>query len=658
MNIPLGKLGYVRVSVVSPEVRVADVRFNTGVILGALEELAGKGTRLGVFPELSITGYSCGDLLYQAHLREQARLALLEISRATSHIGISAVVGLPLEIGGIMYNCAALVSSGEIVGIIPKVFIPNTNEFYEKRWFSSGEGLDIQEISLGGEKVPVGVDLLFRAENQADFLLGMEICADLWSVNPPSGDMALAGATVLVNPSASNELLAKAAYRKELVKHQSARSLSAYLYACSGPGESTTDVVYAGHSLIAENGTLLGETPRFQFDTRSVSADIDLQSLVHERLLNSTFADAQPERAYREVCFTLPEPSPVSGEHSLMRPLTMLPFVPADPGQCEAHCREVINIQSTGLAKRITHTGLEKVTIGVSGGLDSTLALLVSVRAFDKLGLDRTGILAVSMPGPGTSSRTRNNAENLANLLGTHYREIPIKKAVEQHLKDIGHALDVYDITYENAQARERTQILMDLANQNGAFMVGTGDLSEIALGWCTYNADHMSMYHVNAGVPKTLVRHLIDWFAEKVFDGDISRVLRDITDTPITPELLPAGEEGTITQKTEAVIGPFELHDLFLFYTVRHLFSPRKVYYLASTAFKGRYSKSEILTWMKIFYQRFISQQFKRSAMPDGPKVGSVALSPRGDWRMPSDASYALWMKELEDLVEEPGSS
>jgi NAD+ synthase (glutamine-hydrolysing) len=653
MNNNSNSHGFLRAGVVSPEMRVADVDFNANRTISALEDLSAEGCQLAVFPELGLTGYSCGDLFYQSLLLDRAKQALLKVARAAREHQITTVVGLPLEIHGRLYNCAAVLNEGEVQGVVPKTYLPNTHEFYGKRWFSPADRCPANHVPLGGKRVPFGTDLLFQADKRPGLIFGIEICADLWAVKPPSGDMALAGATVFLNPSASNELLTKADYRHELVKHQSARCLGAYLYACSGPGESTTDVVYPGHSLIAENGTLLAETERFRFETQTALADIDLQYLKHERTQNSAFSDARPAREYRLIPFAFSERNPFSIQAPLLRPLSQTPFVPSNPAQRAKSCREIIQIQSTALAKRIKHVGVSTVTLGISGGLDSTLALLVTARAFDTLDLDRSGIMAVSLPGPGTTPRTRTNAQQLADQLGVTYREIPIHDAVAQHLDDIDHPEGEHDVTYENAQARERTQILMDLANQQGGFVVGTGDLSELALGWCTYNADHMSMYHVNAGVPKTLVRSLIEWFADEVDQGEVSAVLRDITATPITPELLPLSEEGDLEQKTEEEIGPFELHDFFLFHTVRHLFPPRKVYFLARKAFRETYPDPEILRWLKVFYKRFITQQFKRSAMPDGPKVGSVALSPRGDWRMPSDASSALWLKEVEEMEE-----
>jgi NAD+ synthase (glutamine-hydrolysing) len=643
-------LGIVRAAVISPALRVADVAFNTQAISAALRGAAGRGCRLAVFPELCITGYTCADLFYQRTLLEAAAAALAEIAGAAQMAEVAAVVGLPLAVDGKLFNCAAFVADGRVQGLVPKTFLPSTNEFYEERWFTSGSLAARETVEVAGRQAPFGCDLLFVADNLPGCTIGIEICEDLWAVNPPSGDMALAGATILINPSASNELLGKVDYRRDLVRQQSARCLAAYLYAGAGPGESTTDTVWAGHSLICENGALLAETERFRFDTQMAVTDVDVQRLTHERLRNNAYGSASPTRRFREIAFHLPGAARWSAGAPLIRPqLARTPFVPDDAARRAGHCREIFSIQATGLAKRLRHTGTQRVTLGVSGGLDSTLALLVTAKAFDLAGLPRAGIIAITMPGFGTTARTRGNAERLAELLGATLRIIPIGDAVRQHFADIGHAETRHDVTYENAQARERTQILMDVANQVGGFNVGTGDLSELALGWCTYNGDHMSMYHVNAGVPKTLVRYLVAWAADAEFSGEAAAVLRDICATPITPELLPLDQDGGLAQKTEDTIGPYELHDFFLFHTVRYQFAPAKTFLLAQQAFADRYAPETLLKWMTVFYRRFFSQQFKRSAMPDGPKVGSVALSPRGDWRMPSDASPALWLAEVE---------
>lgn len=652
------RLGFVRVAVISPELRVADVAFNTVKIAEAMAGAAGRGARLALFPELCITAYSCGDLFFQPLLLEQALAGLVMLAETADKLDIAAVVGLPLAVDGKLYNVAGLLAGGKVQGFVPKSFLPSTGEFYEERWFTPAARCRTQPVLVGGKHILFSPTLLFAATNLPGLVLGIEICEDLWAISPPSGDMAQAGATVLLNGSASNELLGKVEYRRDLVRQQSARSLAAYLYAGAGPGESTTDLVWAGHSMIAENGALLAETERFKFETQMAVADVDVQRLLGERLRSNTYSAAQPVREYEKLSFVLPGAERVDAAVPLIRPqLSRMPFVPADPTRRAEHCREIFNIQSVGLAKRLRHTGSRTVTIGLSGGLDSTLALLVAVRAFDIVGLSRDGIHTVTMPGFGTTARTRGNAEKLAEQLGVSFRTIPIAEAVRQHFRDIGHDETDHDITYENAQARERTQILMDLANEVGGFVVGTGDLSELALGWATYNGDHMSMYHVCAGVPKTLVRYLVDWAADEEFQGEAAAVLHDINATPISPELLPLGKEGALEQKTEETVGPYALHDFFLYHAIRYGFPPRKVFVLARQAFDGEYGSDVILKWLHVFYQRFFSQQFKRSAMPDGPKVGSVALSPRGDWRMPSDASPAGWLAEVDEIEKMVGA-
>ncbi len=641
--------GYVRVAAISPELEPANIGYNTEAILLALREASKEGCQVALFPELSITGYTCADLFYQSLLLSHAVESLIRIADETSRVPITVVVGLPLAIEGRIYNCAAFASGGHVLGIVPKTYLPTTNEYYEERWFTSARENKVTDVEVGGVRVAFGTDLLFQASNVAGCILGIEICEDLWAPNPPSTDQALSGATVLLNPSASNELLGKSEYRRDLVKQQSARCLAAYVYAGAGPSESTTDVVFGGHSLIAENGTVLQETNRFEFATHMAIADIDVQRLVHERMRNSSYSVSSPIKTFRRFDFLMQEC--VADSKQLLRPIARTPFVPSDKQRRSEHCREIFAIQSAGLAKRLRHAGTSTAVIGVSGGLDSTLALLVTTKSFDILGLSRDGILAVTMPGFGTTERTKNNADRLISLLKLSSRTIPIQEAVQQHFRDIGHDESIHDITYENSQARERTQILMDLANKTNGVVIGTGDLSELALGWCTYNGDHMSMYNVNGGVPKTLVRYLVEWVADSEFEGEISNVLHDISLTPITPELLPLGEDSTLIQKTEETIGPYELHDFFLFNMMRHQFAPRKILFIARQAFADRFETGEILHWLKVFYRRFFSQQFKRSALPDGPKVGSVALSPRGDWRMPSDASVDLWLSELESL-------
>lgn len=651
VNTAMEAYNFLRVASAAPELRVADVDFNTSRISEAMEVAAKRGAAIILFPELSITGYTCADLFAQSALLNKAVESLLTLAADTKKCGINAIVGLPLAVNGRLYNCAALIGGGQVLGIVPKLFLPTTGEFYEERWFTSGERLTPARIDIGGQAVPMASNQMFVSADLPGCTLGIEICEDLWAVEPPSGGLALAGATLIFNPSASNELLGKLAYRSDLVRSQSARCLAAYVYASSGPGESSTDLVFSGHCMVAENGALLAESERFRFDTQIVYADVDLDRIQHERLCNSAFSGAAPKRDFQYVTFTNSARVSVKDPMGSLRPNPPTPFVPADPGVRASTCREIFAIQSAGLAKRLRHTSAKKVVIGISGGLDSTLALLVAVHAFDLLGLDRKGIIAVAMPGLGTSQRTRTNAEELVRLIGAGLRVIPIHDAVKQHFKDIGHDNNLLDVTYENTQARERTQILMNLANKVDGFVVGTGDLSEAALGWCTFNGDHMSMYHVNVGVPKTLVRYIIEWCAEAEFSAGTSAVLRDICATPISPELLPVGENGELQQMTEDIVGPYELHDYFLFHMVRHGQRPAKILYLAEQAFPGRFDRSTILRWLEVFVRRFFSQQFKRSAMPDGPKVGSVALSPRGDWRMPSDASAAAWLAELEAL-------
>lgn len=649
MKPTLFSMGYLRLAVVAPALRVADTAFNAEEIRRVMTELAQEDVQLAVFPELCLTAYSCADLFYQDLLLDAAAEALLRIASQTGELGLAAVVGVPLRSGGALYNCAAFLAEGRVLGIIPKTYLPNSNEFYEERWFASARDNRATQIRLGNQWIPFGTDLLFRNSLRLDCVIGVEICEDLWAVQPPSSAMALAGATVLVNPSASPEILGKQAYRRALVQSQSARCLAAYAYASAGPGESSTDLVYAGHSLIGENGQILAESERFDFASRWVLSDVDLLRLGQERLRNNSFsASASPAGAWRVVDFTCSD-APLQ---VLCREVSARPFVPMAAAEREERCREIFAMQTTALAKRLLHTGSRRVVIGISGGLDSTLALLVAVGAFDKLGLARQGIAALTLPGFGTTARTRGNAEKIAELLGVDLRVISIEAAVRQHFADIGHDGVTHDITFENAQARERTQILMDVANQIGALVIGTGDLSELALGWCTYNADHMSMYSVNAGVPKTLVRYLVEWCAETQFSGEAAQVLQDICATPVSPELLPPDANGDIHQKTEEHIGPYLLHDFFLFQVVRLHFPPARILFLAEQVFADQYNRAELLKWLTNFYRRFFSQQFKRSCLPDGPKIGSTALSPRGDWRMPSDAAAALWLAELDRLA------
>jgi NAD+ synthase (glutamine-hydrolysing) len=646
-TIDLTRYGLLRVAVATPELRVADVDFNLAQICALAEQAHEQQCALVVFPELCLTGYTCGDLFFQELLQQRAAAALLELAQWSATQEILVVVGVPVATGGRLYNCAALVAAGRVHGLVPKTHLPNCGEFYEQRWFHGARDCHTATLALGSHQVPLGNDLLFRIAGQPETLIGVEICEDLWAVTPPSADQALGGASLLLNLSASPELLGKHDYRRNLVASQSARCLAAYAYAAAGPHESTTDLVFSGHSLIAENGQVLAETERFSFSGQLAVADVDLARLQSERQRNRPFGNAAAARSFRLIEVPLVQP-PVA---ALLRPIARTPFVPPHDDERRARCREIFQIQTSGLVKRLHHTGARSVVVGISGGLDSTLALLVAVKAFDLAGLDRRGLVTVTMPGFGTTRRTRTNAEQLAEQLGTGLRVIPITAAVEQHFRDIGHPADQHDVTYENSQARERTQILMDIANQVAGLVIGTGDLSELALGWCTYNGDHMSMYGVNSGVPKTLVRYLVQWCAEEEFSGATAAILHDICATPISPELLPPTAAGDIEQLTEEVVGPYLLHDFFLYQMVRMHYPPAKILLFARQAFADEYSARQLTDWLRQFYRRFFSQQFKRSCLPDGPKVGSVALSPRGDWRMPSDAAVSLWLAQLEGL-------
>ncbi len=673
VDLPPAELGFLRVAAVTPELRVADTTFNRQAVEAAIRGAAIEGATLVVCPELCLTGYTAGDLFFSDLLLAEAWAALRELTeRLVDLPGVAAVIGLPVAADdGRVYNVAAMIGNGAIAGVVPKQYLPNRGEFYEDRWFVRALDANIPPVLRG--LIPFGTDLIFGLAEHPGAVVGIEICEDLWAVEPPSGRLALGGATVVVNPSGSPELLGKADYRRDLVRQQAARTLAAYVYAGAGPGESTMDVVFGGHCIIAENGSILAESERFDFNNHMVVADVDVARLRHERHMSSSFSNA-PMPSLRLIDMPLSAADPaLSGR--LRRPIPRRPFVPSDPLQRARHCEEIFAIQSTGLAKRLRHTGATTVTIGISGGLDSTLALLVAARAFDRLGLGHEGIVGITMPGFGTTDRTYQNALGLMRSLGTTVREIPIAAAVRGHFGDIGHDESDHDVTYENAQARERTQILMDVANDTGGFVVGTGDLSEAALGWMTFNGDHMSMYHVNAGVPKTLVRHLVSWAADDVFSGEAARILHDIVATPITPELLPL-KDGVQQQITEDTVGPYELHDFFLYHVVRFGSRPTKVFALARQAFGPEvvaddervgesadderlgdevlYDDATILRWLEVFHRRFFAQQFKRSSMPDGPKVGSVALSPRGDWRMPSDASGAAWLAEIAGLRAE----
>lgn len=653
------KDGFVRVAAATPDIRVADCEFNADQIIKAIKRAEESEAKVIVFPELCLTGYTCGDLFLQDTLLRGAVRQMDRIVRGTKGLDILAAVGMPFEKGSRLYNVVVMIQDGMVLGIVPKSNIPNYSEFYEARYFTGGNaGPEI--IEFLEDEVYFGTNILFRCVDVPALVTAAEICEDLWVPQPPSTRHALAGALLVVNASASDETTGKDLYRRELVKSQSARLVCGYLYADAGEGESTTDLVFAGHDLIAENGTVLTESRRFQ--NGIIFTEIDLEKLSNERRRITTYPELNQE-GYVMMEYSLPsvrggEAEEGSGPEAvgalpaltLSRLIDKAPFVPDDRNERRKRCEEITGIQALGLKKRLMHLNASKAVVGISGGLDSTLALLVTKKAFEMCGLDLSGIIAVTMPCFGTTDRTYNNAVTLVKELGAALAEIPVRDAVTLHLQDIGHALDVHDVTYENAQARERTQVLMDVANMSNALVIGTGDMSELALGWATYNGDHMSMYGVNASVPKTLVRYLVSYFAEEAESDRLKEVLLDILDTPVSPELLPP-REGEISQKTEDIVGPYELHDFFLYYIMRFGFSPRKVYRLAVTSFEGEYAPDIILKWLKNFYRRFFSQQFKRSCLPDGPKVGTVALSPRGDLRMPSDASARLWSKELEEL-------
>lgn len=640
------KFGFITVAAAIPSVKVADTEYNIKQIEDFVAQAEGRGVEIIVFPELSVTGYSCQDLFLQQLLVEQAEVAVMQLLDFSRKLDIICIVGAPVNISGSLYNCAVVIQHGIILGIIPKTYLPNYGEFYEKRWFTSSKNLKPTDIRYAGNSVSITPGpTLFRTSDNA--LFGVEICEDVWAAEPCSNKLALAGADIIFNLSASDELIGKHIYLMNLLSQQSARTISGYVYSGCGFGESTQDVVYGGNALIYENGTLLSESERFSFKPQMIVNQIDIEKLRVERQKNTTFVNCRDDSnaVIKQTAVVQPK------NFSLLREIDALPFVP-DDNDMEHSCNEIFSIQVAGLAKRIMHTACKHLIVGISGGLDSTLALLVCVKTFDKLGMNRKGIVGVTMPGFGTTDRTYNNALSLMNSLGVTIREISIADSVKVHFNDIGHDISVHDVTYENSQARERTQILMDLSNQLKGIVVGTGDLSELALGWATYNGDHMSMYGVNAGIPKTLIKYLVRDVAYNAMDEKSRNTLLDIIDTPISPELIPAEEDGTIKQKTEDLVGPYELHDFFLYYFLRFGFRPSKIYLLARKAFDAAdYEDDTIKHWIKVFFHRFFTQQFKRSCLPDGPKVGSVSLSPRGDWRMPSDASSALWLKECETL-------
>ena len=633
------KDGFIKVAAVTPQVRVADVAYHVQQIKEAMEQSAKAGVMITVFPELCLTGYSCHDLFYQRTLLQQAKSGLLSLAKKTETLPGIYFVGLPWEWQGKLYNVAAALHGGKVLGLVPKTYLPTYAEFYEGRQFTCG----MQQVvmaNLPGQKeaIPFGTNQLFACREIPELVIASELCEDLWTPCPPSGAHCMHGATVIANLSASDEVTGKNAYRRSLVANTSARLYCAYLYACAGEGESTQDVVYSGHNLLAENGSILAESELFA--TGMITTEIDVYAIASKRHMMSTY-ESKPDDTYYVSEFSLPQV-----ETSLTRFIDKAPFVPSDEATLRKRCEEILDIQSIGLKKRLAHTGAKTAVIGISGGLDSTLALLVTVRAFDMLKLSRAGIIAVTMPGFGTTDRTYQNAVSMIKSLGVTFREVSIKKAVQVHFQDIGQDEHCHDVTYENGQARERTQILMDIANKEGGMVIGTGDMSELALGWATYNGDHMSMYGVNGSIPKTLVKHLVKWVAENDMDETSRATLLDIVDTPISPELIPADENGNIRQITEDLVGPYELHDFFLYYFLRC-----KIFFLAARTFKDVYDEETIKKWLQTFCRRFFNQQFKRSCLPDGPKVGSISISPRGDWRMPSDASSEMWLREIDAL-------
>ena len=638
--------GFVKVAAAVPRVKVADCKFNSERLEGLITIAEGKGVQILTFPEMCITGYTCGDLFAQQLLLEQAEMALIQILNSTRQLDIISILGMPVVVNSTVINAAVVIQKGKILGVVPKTYLPNYKEFYEQRWFTSALQVSENSVRLCGQIVPMGNNLLFET---AETTFGIEICEDLWATVPPSSSLALQGAEIIFNLSADDEGIGKHNYLCSLISQQSARCISGYVFSSSGFGVSTTDVVFAGNGLIYENGYLLARSERFCMEEQLIINEIDVECIRAERRVNTTFAANKANCPGKEAVRISTE-FVNSKDLNLTRTFNPHPFVPQG-SELNSRCEEIFSIQIAGLAQRLLHTGAKTAVIGISGGLDSTLALLVCVKTFDKLGLSRKDILGITMPGFGTTDRTYHNAIDLMNSLGVSIREISIREACIQHFKDIGHDLNIHDVTYENSQARERTQILMDIANQTWGMVIGTGDLSELALGWATYNGDHMSMYGVNAGIPKTLVKHLVQWVAENGMDEASKATLLDIVDTPISPELIPADENGEIKQKTEDLVGPYELHDFFLYYFLRFGFRPSKIYFLAQTAFSGVYDDETIKKWLQTFFRRFFNQQFKRSCLPDGPKVGSISISPRGDWRMPSDASSAAWLKEIAEL-------
>ncbi len=634
------KFGYVRVAASVPELKVANVEFNTDEVIKEIKSLDKEGVQIVTFPELCLTGYTCADLFSQNILISKSKEAIKKVIDETKVLDIISIIGAPIVCDNQLFNCAVVINKGEILGIVPKTYIPNYGEFYEKRWFSTSNTLTSRIIKMFGKEVPIGTDLIFRDKDDDKFTFGIEVCEDLWSPKAPSVEAALNGATMIFNLSASNEVIGKYGYRKNLINMQSAKNVCAYIYSSSGVNESTTDLVFSGYASIAENGSTLVENNRFDFETNHIVADVDIQRLMNNRIKDISFMGIGASSNYRVIDIELNDKN-----EDLFRTYDAYPFVPSNESKRAERCSEIVNIQACGLAKRIKHTGMKKCVIGISGGLDSTLAFLVVIEAYRKLGISFDNLIGVTMPGFGTTGRTYNNALTLMKNYGVTMREVSIKDASLQHFKDIGLDPEDRSVTYENTQARERTQILMDIANKEGGLVIGTGDLSELALGWCTYNGDHMSMYAVNTSIPKTLVRYLVKYFADIESNEECKKTILDILDTPISPELLPPDKNGNIKQQTESVVGPYILHDFFLYHFMRYGASPEKIKYIANKAFDGMYDESTIDKWLKFFIKRFFNQQFKRSCLPDGPKVGTISVSPRGDLRMPSDADASSWL-------------
>lgn len=635
------KFGYVRVAASVPELKVANVEFNTKEVIKEIKTLDKEGVQIVTFPELCLTGYTCADLFSQDILITKSKEAIKEVIDSTKLLDIISIIGAPIVCDNQLFNCGVVINKGKILGIVPKTYIPNYGEFYEKRWFSTSNTLTSKTINLFGKEVPIGIDLVFRDINDSKFTFGIEICEDLWSPKAPSVEAALNGATMIFNLSASNEVIGKAQYRKNLINMQSAKNVCAYIYSSSGVNESSTDLVFSGYAGISENGSMLVENERFNFKTNYIISDVDIQRLMNNRIKDISFMGIGAINNYRVIDIDLKD-----NNNDLKRIYDAYPFVPSNEDKRAERCSEIINIQACGLAKRIKHTGMKKCVIGISGGLDSTLAFLVIIEAYRKLGISFDNLIGVTMPGFGTTGRTYNNALTLMKNYGVTMREVSIKEASLQHFKDIGLEETDRSVTYENTQARERTQILMDIANKEGGLVIGTGDLSELALGWCTYNGDHMSMYAVNTSIPKTLVRYLVKYFADIEQNEECKKTILDILDTPISPELLPPSKDGKIEQQTESVVGPYILHDFFLYHFMRYGASPDKIKYIASKTFDGMYDEETIDKWLKFFIKRFFNQQFKRSCLPDGPKVGTISVSPRGDLRMPSDADSSIWLE------------